>query len=143
RRSREQTGLVAVRRLVKDRVTPKILIELGDACRRRRTKPLTDPQTQEAQRTAAEQRAGSLLDDPAILSRVGEAIRANGYAGRLEPAQLAHVALTSRLLEERAHQSGVSGGSRGREERYDRRGARIGPAGGRLRSHVQLPDGPV
>jgi hypothetical protein len=28
-------------------------------------------------------------------------MRANGYAGRLEPAQLAYVALTSRLLEGR------------------------------------------
>jgi len=87
--------------LVKHRVTPRLLIELGDACRRRRAKPLTDPHAEQAQRTAAEQRAGSLLDDPTILSRVGEAMRANGYAGKLEPAQLAYVALTSRLLEER------------------------------------------
>ena len=87
--------------LVKDRVTVRLLVELGDACRRRSTKPPTDLQAEEARRTAAEQRAGSLLDDPAILTRVGEAIRANGYAGRLEPAQLAYVALTSRLLEER------------------------------------------
>ena len=97
----EQAGMMDVLTLVKHRVTPRLLIELGDACRRRRAKPLTDPHAEQAQRTAAEQRAGSLLDDPTILSRVGEAMRANGYAGKLEPAQLAYVALTSRLLEER------------------------------------------
>ena len=97
----KQAELTEALRLVKARVTPRLLVELGDACRRRSTKPPTDLQAEEARRTAAEQRAGSLLDDPAILTRVGEAIRANGYAGRLEPAQLAYVALTSRLLEER------------------------------------------
>ena len=75
----KQAELTEALRLVKARVTPRLLVELGDACRARSTKPPPDPQGEEARRTAAEQRAGSLLDDPAILTRVGEAIRANGY----------------------------------------------------------------
>ena len=102
RLSCEQAGMADdVLTLVEDRVTPGLLVKLGDECRKRPAKPDPDPQAEQAQRTAAQQRAGRLLDDPAILSRVGEAMRANGYAGRLEPALLAYVALTSRLLEER------------------------------------------
>src|SRR5262249_29064758 len=88
----EQAGMTEVLKLVRARVTAGLLIEVGEACRGRRAKPPTDRQAEQARRTAAERRAGNLLDDRAILSRVGEAMRANGYAAKLEPAQLAYVA---------------------------------------------------
>ena len=85
--------------IIAGRVTPALLIQLAEECRRRPETPPTDPQTSQALRTAAEQRADALLRDPDILGRVGEAMQASGYAGKLEPAVLAYVALTSRFLE--------------------------------------------
>ena len=95
----EQAGMTDGLALVAERVTPRLLVELGDACRGRSPRPPSDRQVEQAQRTAAERCAGRLLDDPAILSRVGEAMQAHGYAGNLALAKLAYVALTSRLLE--------------------------------------------
>jgi hypothetical protein len=43
--------------------------------------------------------ARPLLEDPGILERVAEAMRAAGYAGDLTPPLLAYAAMTSRLLE--------------------------------------------
>jgi DNA-binding transcriptional ArsR family regulator len=85
--------------IIANRVTPALLIQLGEECGRRREKGPPDPKAEQAQRTADEQSARMLLDDHDVLFRVGEAMRANGYAGKLEPAQLVYVAFTSRLLE--------------------------------------------
>ena len=43
-------------------------------------------------------KAHDLLHDPDILCRVGEAMRASGYAGDLMPVKTVYVAMTSRLL---------------------------------------------
>src|SRR6266566_89571 len=74
---------------IANRVTPAVLIQLGVECGRRPEIPPSDPRAEQEQRAADEQRAGTLLDDPAVLSRVEEAMRANGYAGKVEPAVLA------------------------------------------------------
>jgi len=86
-------------RIIADRVTPGLLIQLGEQCRRRLESPPTDPTIERARRRVLKRRARKLLHSRAILSRVGAAMRAKGYAGKLEPAVLAYVALTSRLLE--------------------------------------------
>jgi hypothetical protein len=54
---------------------------------------------QQREAKAAFAMARPLLDDPAILDRVGEAMRSQGYAGDLTPPLLAYLAMTSRLLE--------------------------------------------
>jgi len=41
--------------------------------------------------------ARDLLDDPHLMDRIGETIRARGYAGDVRPAQQVYVAMTSRL----------------------------------------------
>jgi hypothetical protein len=43
------------------------------------------------------ERAMALLDDPAFLTRLGETIRARGYAGDVKQPSLLYLALTSRL----------------------------------------------
>jgi hypothetical protein len=43
-------------------------------------------------------KASTLLRDPALLERVGDAIRALGYAGDVTPPMIAYLGLTSRLL---------------------------------------------
>lgn len=53
--------------------------------------------TEEA--TAAYEEAKALLHDPALMDRVGEAIRASDYAGELRTAKTVYLALTSRLME--------------------------------------------
>jgi len=102
----QQAGMTLQRRPLRRiaaRVTAAVLIRVGEACRRRPTTPPRSPVEEQAERAAAvaaaEQTAGALLDDPEILDRVREAMRANGYAGDLTPAVLAYVALTSRFTE--------------------------------------------
>ncbi len=43
--------------------------------------------------------AQELLDDPRLIDRIGDTLRARGYAGDVRPALLAYLALTSRLLD--------------------------------------------
>ena len=52
---------------------------------------------EEAKRLYA--KARHLLEDPALMKRIGEAMRAGGYAGDLTPPMLAYVSLTSRHQE--------------------------------------------
>ena len=86
--------------IIASRVSAGLLIQLGEQCRRRIEKPPADPHVERARRRVLNRRARKLLHSRAILSRVGTVMRANGYAGKLEPALLAYVALTSRLLQE-------------------------------------------
>jgi hypothetical protein len=51
---------------------------------------------QEAREAFAQGR--SVLEDPALLDRIGDAIRAGGFVGNLKPARLVYIAITSRLL---------------------------------------------
>jgi hypothetical protein len=44
------------------------------------------------------QMSRSLLEDPALMHKVGEAMRIGGFAGNLTPAKLVYIAITSRLL---------------------------------------------
>jgi len=100
-----------------------LAVELGEACRRRPTEPPPDP-TGDAKRRAAaaagaERRARALLDDPDVLSRVDEAMRANGYVGDLAPARLVYVALTSRLLERPLNLAVVADAAAGKNATLD------------------------
>jgi len=81
------------------RVTPSLLLELAEHCRKRPETASTDPGTERTRRPTAEQEAGGLLEEPDILLWVDKAMMANGYAGDLTPARLTYVALTSRFLE--------------------------------------------
>ena len=82
-------------RRMANRVTPAVLMRVGEACRQRPPTPPRSPAEEQAERArtiaAAEHAAGALLNDPAILDRVGDAMWANGYAGDLAPAVLAYV----------------------------------------------------
>jgi len=90
-------------RRMANRVTPAVLMRVGEACRQRPPTPPRSPAEEQAERArtiaAAEHAAGALLNDPAILDRVCDAMWANGYAGDLAPAVLAYVALTSRFTD--------------------------------------------
>lgn len=109
--------------LIADRVTEDLLIQLGEECRRRPEERPTDPDTEKVRRAeaaaAAEQRARTLLDDPDILSRVTEAIKANGYVGDPTPAKLAYVALTSRFLKRPINLALVADSSAGKNMTID------------------------
>ena len=45
------------------------------------------------------EQAKTLLDDPTLLTQLGEAIRASGYAGDLHNPKLLYLALTSRVTK--------------------------------------------
>src|SRR6266403_1588434 len=102
-----QKALVTVQtqplRRMANRVTPAVLMRVGEACRQRPPTPPRSPAEEQAERArtiaAAEHAAGALLNYPAILDRVCDAMWANGYAGDLTPAVLAYVALTSRFTD--------------------------------------------
>src|SRR5207253_5325458 len=78
---------------------------------------------------AAYQEAQELLDDPAVLDRVSEAMRAAGYAGDLRPPLLAYVALTSRLLERPLNLVFVAPSSAGKNRAVDAALALVPPDG--------------
>jgi len=90
-------GLLA---LILTRITPRVLIELREVCRRPPPTANLDREDEQARRTEDRRVAEKLLRDPGVLSRVEEAMEANGYAGDFAPAMLAYVALTSRLLRD-------------------------------------------
>ncbi len=86
--------------IVADRVTPRLLLQLAEQCRSRES-ALTNRSIGRARRRVLRRRARILLHSRRdVLSRLATAMRATGYAGKLEPAVLAYVALTSRVLEE-------------------------------------------
>ena len=58
-----------------------------------------EKQAREAEAREAYALARDLLHDPNLLDRVRGAIRSRGYAGDVNPALVAYVAMTSRLLE--------------------------------------------
>jgi hypothetical protein len=68
---------------------------------------------------ATEQLALELLDDPDVLARVEDAMRANGYVGDLTPALLAYVALTSRVMERPMNLAFVANPSAGKNAMID------------------------
>jgi len=99
---------------------------------RRRPERLPPPPAAEHTRTsgaaaAFEEGAGALLDDPAVLDRVAEAIQANGYAGDLMPAKLAYVALTSRLLKRPMNLAFVAEAATGKNATVDAARALVPP----------------
>lgn len=109
--------------LIANRLNEDFLIQLGEECRTRPEERPTDPEMEKVQRAeaaaAAEQRARTLLDDPKILARVTEAIKANGYVGDPTPAKLAYVALTSRFLERPINLALVADSSAGKNLTID------------------------
>jgi hypothetical protein len=109
--------------LITNRVTEDFLIQLGDECRRRPEERPADPDTEKVRRAeaaaAAEQSARALLEDPDILSRVADAIKANGYVGNPTPAQLVYVALTSRFLKRPINLALVADSSAGKNMTID------------------------
>ncbi len=83
-------------------LTEAVLIQIGEACRRRPETPASAAQTSPTRHTSAaslDAQTRALLEDPNLLSRIGSAMMANGWAGDWRIPQLAYVALTSRVLE--------------------------------------------
>ena len=58
-----------------------------------------DADARAEQATADFRVARELLHDPHLMDRIGDTIRARGYAGDVRPALLAYLAMTSRLQE--------------------------------------------
>src|SRR5437016_1082746 len=109
--------------VIADRMNEDFLIQLGEECRRWPEQPPTDPETEKARRAeeaaAAEAHARTLLNDPDILTRVTEAIHAEGYVGDPTPALLVYIALTSRFLERPINLALVAESSAGKNMTID------------------------
>jgi len=63
--------------------------------------------------------AQELLEDPDLLKRVGDAIRASGYAGDLTPPLLVYISLTSRHLERPLNLAMIAQSSAGKNRAID------------------------
>ncbi|HEV8715785.1 MAG TPA: hypothetical protein VGX03_23520 [Candidatus Binatia bacterium] len=83
--------------------------------------PFVDVQQAERIQAAEEaySHAESLLHDPGLLDRVGEAMEARGYAGDLNPPRLAYIGMTSRLLERPQNQAFISSSGAGKNRTVD------------------------
>ncbi len=92
----------------------------------RRPAPAKRP-TGEGDPAAIEDAARPVLEAPDVLACVGEAMRANGYAGDLVPAQLAYVALTSRLLPRPMNLAFVAEAAAGKNATIDAARALVPP----------------
>jgi len=68
---------------------------------------------------AAYETSAALLRDPELFVRVGEAMRAGGYAGDLRAPTLVYVAATSRLLERPQNLAVVSASASGKNRTID------------------------
>ena len=64
--------------------------------------------------------AQELLDDPNLLSRIGDTIRALGYAGDVQPVLLAYVAMTSRVQPRPMNLAFVAQSASGKNTAVDR-----------------------
>ena len=78
---------------------------------------------QQAERNQAAEEAYALakhlLDDPRLLDRIGDAMKARGYAGDLNPPKLGYVSMTSRLLERPLNLAFVCASSAGKNRTVD------------------------